>query len=63
LEAGLAADKFEVGWVVADGTDNKFPDDGGPESNPAGSGLFSVLSCESPLREPSAEGCLFKFGC
>jgi hypothetical protein len=42
---------------------NKFPDDGGPESNPAGSGLFSVLSCESPLREPSAEGCLFKFGC
>ena len=40
MEAGLAADKFEVGWVVADGTDNKFPDDGGPESNPAGSGLF-----------------------
>ena len=42
---------------------NKFPDDGGPENNPAGSAFFSVLSCESPLREPSAEGCLFQFGC
>ena len=44
LEVGLAADKLEVGWpnkqVVADGTENTFPDDGGPENNPAGSGLF-----------------------